>query len=116
MESKSGKKIIGQEKGEEMNANVKENRTKIISLIEDLDKAILLIERITRKKAEGVVSISREEDVIKFWIEVLERKSIPDTQDILSIYEMNFNSDMEIIDYSKIGMRRRSDMFIQDDS
>jgi hypothetical protein len=115
MELKSGKKIRGKEKGEEMNSNVKENQTRTISLIEDLDKAIFVIEKITRKKAEGVVSVSREEDITKFIVEVLERKSIPDTQDILSIYEMNFNSSMEIMDYNKIGMRRRSDMFVQDE-
>ena len=115
MELKSGKKIRSKEKGEEMNANVKENQTRTISLIEDLDKAIFVIEKITRKKAEGVVSVSREEDITKFIVEVLERKSIPDTQDILSIYEMNFNSSMEIMDYNKIGMRRRSDMFVQEE-
>lgn len=116
MELKSGKKIRSKEKGEEMNANVKENETRTISLIEDLDKAIFVIEKITRKKAEGVVSVSREEDITKFIVEVLERKSIPDTQDILSIYEMNFNSSMEIMDYNKIGMRRRSDMFVQEEN
>lgn len=115
MELKSGKKIRGKEKGEEMNSNVKETQTRTISLIEDLDKAIFMIEKITRKKAEGVVSVSREEDITKFIVEVLERKSIPDTQDILSIYEMNFNSSMEIMDYNKIGMRRRSDMFVQEE-
>lgn len=104
------------EKGEEMNANVKENGININSLIEELDKATLLIEKITKKKAEGVVSMSREEGILKLLVEVLERKSIPDSQDILSIYEMNLNSNMEIIDYSKIGMRRRCDMFTQDDT
>jgi len=104
------------EKGEEMNANVKENGININSLIEELDKATLLIEKITKKKAEGVVSMSREEGILKLLVEVLERKSIPDSQDILSIYEMKLNSNMEIIDYSKIGMRRRCDMFTQDDT
>jgi len=98
-----------------MNANVKEDGIKTNSLMEDLDKAISLIEKITRKKAEGVVSMSREEDILTLVVEVLERKSIPDTQDILSIYEMKFDSNMEIIDYSKIGMRRRCDMFTQDE-
>lgn len=98
-----------------MNANVKENGIKINSLIEDLNKATLLIESITKKKAEGVVSMSREEGILKLLVEVLERKSIPDSQDILSIYEMKLNSNMEIIDYSKIGMRRRCDMFTQDE-
>ncbi|AKB49919.1 hypothetical protein MSBRW_0666 [Methanosarcina barkeri str. Wiesmoor] len=114
MEVNRGKKI--RDKGEEMNANVKEDGIKISSLIEDLNKATLMIEGITRKKAEGVVSMSREDGILKLLVEVLERKSIPDSQDILSIYEMKLNSNMDIIDYNKIGMRRRSDMFTQDDN
>jgi len=114
METTRGKKV--REKGEEMNANVKEDGTKINSLMEDLNTATSLIESITRKKSEGVVSMSREEGILKLLVEVLERKSIPDSQDILSIYEMKLNSNMDIIDYSKIGMRRRCDMFTQDDN
>lgn len=113
METTRGKKV--RDKGEEMNANVKEEGIKINSLMEDLNKATSLIESITRKKAEGVVSMSREEGILNLLVEVLERKSIPDSQDILSIYEMKLNSNMDIIDYSKIGMRRRCDMFTQDD-
>ncbi|MDD2339697.1 MAG: gas vesicle protein [Methanosarcina sp.] len=112
MEIKKGQKIRNKE---EKNASVKEDEIKTSSLIEELDKAILLIERITRKKVEGVVSMSREEGILKLLVEILERKSIPDTQDILSIYEMKLNSNMDIIDYSKIGMRRRCNMFIQED-
>ncbi|MCC4765928.1 MAG: gas vesicle protein GvpO [Methanosarcina vacuolata] len=103
------------EKGEKMSANVKEDGIKINSLMEELNKATSLIESITRKKAEGVVSMSREEGILKLLVEVLERKSIPDSQDILSIYELKLNSNMDIIDYSKIGMRRRSDMFTQEE-
>jgi hypothetical protein len=111
-----GKKIRDKNEGKEMNTHAKEDGIKTISLVEYLDKAILVIESITRKKAEGVVSMSREEDIFKLLVEVLERKSIPDTQDILSIYEMKLNSNMEIINYSKIGMRRRCDMFIEDEN
>lgn len=113
MEINRGKKI--RDKGEEMNTNVKEEGIKISSLMEELKKATSMIESITGKKSEGVVCMCREDGILKLKIEVIERKSIPDSQDILSIYEMKLNSNMEIVDYSKIGMRHRCEMCTQDE-
>ncbi len=41
---------------------------------------------------------------------MLERKSIPDTQDILGRYEMKFDEEGELLGYKRIMLRRRSDM------
>ena len=43
-------------------------------------------------------------------VEVLERKSVPDTQDILGRYEMKFDPDGDLLGYKRIMLRRRSDM------
>jgi hypothetical protein len=43
-------------------------------------------------------------------VEVLERKSVPDTQDILGRYEMKFDPDGELLGYKRIMLRRRADM------
>ncbi len=43
-------------------------------------------------------------------VEVVERKSVPDTQDILGRYEMKFDLEGELLGYKRIMLRRRSDM------
>jgi hypothetical protein len=79
------------------------------------DKIFLQIEGLLKKKAEGIVSISRVGENWNIQIEVLERKAIPDTQNILGIYELKLNSDLEIIEYKRIGMRHKGDMIVQEE-
>ena len=40
-------------------------------------------------------------------VEVLERKSVPDTQDILGRYEMKFDEDGELLGYKRIMLRQQ---------
>lgn len=79
------------------------------------DKALLQIESILKKKAQGIVSISREGENWNIQLEVLERRAIPDTQDILGIYDMKLDSDLDIMEYKRVGMRHRGDMITQDE-
>jgi len=79
------------------------------------DKALLQIESILKKKAQGIVSISKEGENWNVQLEVLERRAIPDTQDILGIYEMKLDLDLDIMEYKRVGMRHRGDMIIQDE-
>ena len=61
------------------------------------------------KKPESTISVVREENGWKVVIEVLERKSVPDTQDILGRYELSFDDSGELLDYKQVALRRRSD-------
>jgi hypothetical protein len=62
------------------------------------------------KKAQGIVSISKGGENWNIQLEVLERKAIPDTQDILGIYEVKLNSALDVMEYKRVGMRHRGDM------
>ena len=62
------------------------------------------------KDLDSVVSLNQDDESWLAEIEVLERKSVPDTQDILGRYEMKFDSDGELLGYKRIMLRRRSDM------
>lgn len=62
------------------------------------------------KDVDSVVSLNQDDESWLAEIEVLERKSVPDTQDILGRYEMKFDSDGELLGYKRIMLRRRSDM------
>ncbi len=61
------------------------------------------------KKAECVVSINPDKDGWKVVIEVLERKAMPDSMDLLGRYEIKTNQDGEIQNYNQILLRHRND-------
>lgn len=69
-----------------------------------------IIESLLKKKAEGITNVSREGEEWKVLVEVLERKAVPDTQDILSTYELKLSGNMDITGYRRVGLRRRGDM------
>jgi hypothetical protein len=83
---------------------------KATGMAEICQKATALLESILNKKAESITSVSKNDDVWRVLIEVLERKAIPDTQDILNTYELKLDNDMEFIEYKRIRMRHRGDM------
>lgn len=78
-------------------------------------QAPALIETILNKKAEGITSVSKDGEEWKVLVEVLERKAIPDTQDILSIYELRLSGKMDITGYRRVGLRHRGDMVVEEE-
>jgi len=42
-------------------------------------------------------------------VEVVEKKSIPDSQDILATYELTLDEDATVLDLARVGMRKRVD-------
>jgi hypothetical protein len=87
---------------------VKEEKKSIVKEVGD--NALDQIEDILMKKPQGIVSISKGGENWNVQLEVLERKAIPDTQDILGIYEVKLDSALNVIEYKRIGMRHRGDM------
>ncbi|HII80497.1 MAG TPA: hypothetical protein HA261_08920 [Methanosarcina sp.] len=77
--------------------------------------AVEFLENLLNRKAEGIVNISMEEECWKIHIEVLERKAVPDTQDQFGIYEVKLDDNMNILQYRKIGMRKRTEMFVEEE-
>jgi hypothetical protein len=60
-------------------------------------------------QASSVVAVSRSEDGWVVSIEMIEKKSIPDSMDILGCYEVSLDGDGEIRDFSRLKLRRRGD-------
>ncbi len=85
-----------------------------------------LAEIITRAKEQltalhplpvsGVVSAAQKEDGWHVTIEMVERKSIPDTQDLLGVYEAVLDDRGSILRYQRKKMRRRSDVLEETES
>jgi len=77
---------------------------------EILEKASLAAGFLLNKEIDCIVCMNKTEEGWLAEVEVLERKSVPDTQDILGRYEMKFDDIGELLGYKRIMIRRRSDM------
>jgi hypothetical protein len=67
------------------------------------------IAKLAKISAEKVVGISKGD---KRWIvslEGLERKAIPDTMDVLGLYEVLLDEDGDLISFERKSMRHRGD-------
>jgi hypothetical protein len=62
-----------------------------------------------KKQDEGVTSLSRREDGWTVCVEELERKGIPDTMDILGLYEINLNNEGDLLSVERKKLRKRGD-------
>ena len=61
------------------------------------------------EKPTTVVGIVRENDAWKVTLELVEKKSIPDSMDVLATYEVQISSDGEILGFSRGRLRKRGD-------
>ncbi|HWQ20270.1 MAG TPA: gas vesicle protein GvpO [Methanotrichaceae archaeon] len=84
-----------------------ENKPKIQEISE---KAKAVAEAMLLKKAEGIVRIARDGNEWNVAVEVLDRKAVPDTRDILSIYAMKFDLEGDLLSYNRIAVHHRGDM------
>jgi hypothetical protein len=79
--------------------------------IKDLgEKARGIMEELLDKKAESVISVKKEENEWKVLVEVLERRAVPDAQDLLGRYELRLDENKELIGYERVVLRRRTDL------
>ncbi len=76
---------------------------------EVIKKACGHIATMGKKSDEGVTSLSKREDGWTVCIEVLERKGIPDTMDILGLYEMSLNNEGDFLSVERKKLRKRGD-------
>lgn len=57
----------------------------------------------------STVSAKKDETGWCVQVEVLEKESIPDSQDILATYELALDEEGNLLNFTRIGMRRRMD-------
>jgi hypothetical protein len=61
-------------------------------------------------KVSTVSSVSREENGWRVTAELVERRSVPDTSDLLGVYELHLDEAGNILSYERTRIRRRSDL------
>jgi hypothetical protein len=94
-----------------MNDNTAKQGAKI-TLEQAITKASRKIQQLTELKIAGVVGVALEETgnyCLK--IEVIERTGIPDTMDLLGLYEINLDPVGNLIGYSRLGIRKRGEEY-----
>jgi len=80
-----------------------------------LDSAIYVVNNYISKTPGTIISIDENNETWKIVIEVIEKKVIPDTMDILGRYEINLDKKGELLGWKQQMIRRRSDLIIQVD-
>ena len=76
---------------------------------EIVEKAHCYITEMGKISSDGLTSITRKNDGWSLSIEVLERKAIPDSMDILGLYEITMTNDGEFLSLERKKLRKRGD-------
>ncbi len=93
--------------------DIKEGSNKKLAIKDIVRMSISFTEGILNQKAQGVTSIHSEDNGWSANVEMLERKAVPDTQDILSTYELKLTCDGNVTGYKRISMRKRGDRVLE---
>jgi len=77
-----------------------------------IDLALNIAKKYISKEPETVVGVEEKEGEWKVMVEALERKAVPDTQDLLGRYEIRLSKNGELIGWTQKMVRRRADRMI----
>lgn len=72
--------------------------------------AVEKLSRLTGLKPSSLVGVARDEEGV--WavsVEMVEKKSIPESMDVLACYEVKVNADGELLGFSRTRLRKRMD-------
>jgi len=83
--------------------------TQKASIYKVTDNALAITRRYISKNPETIVDAKETNEGWKVTVEVLERKAIPDTQDILGRYEIKLAKNGELIGWTQKMIRKRCD-------
>jgi len=65
-------------------------------------RAARFVARLSGRRPESVISIERKDEEWRAGVEVVEVSRIPDTADILAVYEVRLDADGDLISYRRI--------------
>jgi hypothetical protein len=77
-----------------------------------VNQSVAIAKNCIRKEPETVTSVEEVEGEWRVTVEVLERKAVPDSQDLLGRYEIRLNKNGELIGWTQKILRRRCDTML----
>lgn len=85
-------------------------KEKLMSLRKSIDIAKEQLQSVLNLEVSSVIAASKREDGWQLTIELIERKAIPDTQDILGSYEVILDNEGDMVSYERKRTRKRMDL------
>ena len=82
----------------------------MMDLLEIRMKAFSKAKEVLNKQPESVSLLEKTEKGWRMDVDVLERKAIPDSFDLLSVFELNLDSAGNILGFKQIKKIRRGDV------
>ena len=86
------------------------------SIYEITDLALTIAKKYISKNPETVIDVEEKKEEWTVIVEVVERKSIPDTQDLLGRYRIRIDKNGELIGWTQTMIRRRCDLVMPTDA
>jgi len=80
-----------------------------MELKEVIERAKNQLQTVTNLEASTVTEASKVEDGWQITIELVERKAVPDTQDLIGSYKVHLYNDGNMINFERRKVRRRMD-------
>jgi len=72
-------------------------------------KALTTIKDLVKKEALSVTSITKAGNNWDVLVDVLERRAVPDTQDLIGTYKLTFDKGKDLQGYKRVELRHRGD-------
>jgi hypothetical protein len=79
-----------------------------------IDAVMNVVNQYISRKYESIIGTEESSDCWIITVEVLERKMVPDTQDLLGRYEIKLSKHAKVMGWKQIMVRRRCDPYIQE--
>ena len=83
-----------------------------IALSEVIGNARKQLGELTGLPISSTVSVRRSDDGWAVRMEVVEKRSLPDSQDILATYGLALDEAGNVLNFARVGMRRRMDVSV----
>ncbi len=61
-------------------------------------------------RVSGVTAVSKTEEGWRVSVELVERAAVPDTMDLLGVYEVQLDREGDLVGYERVRIRRRCDL------
>lgn len=65
--------------------------------------------RLSKMTVDGVVGLSKTDEGWCISLEVLERRAIPDTMDVLGLYEIHLDNEGNLLGFTRKKLRKRGE-------
>jgi len=73
-------------------------------------KAMNAIGTLVKKQPLSVIGINKEGENWEALVEVLERRAVPDTQNLIGIYKITLDKGNNVVGYKRVEVRRKCDI------